>query len=171
MQKHRLSNHSDLAFPHLSRDPRPVGSQPPFGVGHQPLSKPLQPGVRLLRHPIPPCPQALPYGSPSTILAEAVGLTTFHTRTIPEGRRPRLPAGSASSARGKRTLPDLTAHLLVHACQPLWHVVYHDGSAAVHIRWPYPSTPAPDRREADSRNLPSRGCNPSPAPATRRVAC
>ncbi len=26
------SNRSGLAFPHLSRDPRPAGSQPPFGV-------------------------------------------------------------------------------------------------------------------------------------------
>jgi hypothetical protein len=102
---HRLSNHSGLAVPHLSRDSRPVGSQPPFGVGQQPLSGPLQPGFRLLRHPIPPCPQALPYGSPSTLLVGAVGLTTFHTCTIPEGRRPRLNAGSTPSAQGKRTLP------------------------------------------------------------------
>jgi hypothetical protein len=102
---HRLRNHSGLAVPHRSRDPRPVGSQPPFGAGQQPLSGPLQPGIRLLRHPIPPCPQAPPYGSPSTILVGAVGLTTFHTCTIPEGRRPRLTAGSTTSARGKRTLP------------------------------------------------------------------
>ena len=102
---HRLSNHSGLAVPHLSRDSRPVGSQPPFGAGHLPLSRPLQPGIRLLRHPIPPCPRAFPCGSPSTILVGAVGLTTFHTRTIPEGRRPRLTAGSAPSARGKRTIP------------------------------------------------------------------
>ena len=102
---HRLSNHSGLAVPHLSRDSRPVGSQPPFGAGQQPLSGPLQPGFRLLRHPIPPCPQALPYGSPSTLLVGAVGLTTFHTCTIPEGRRPRLNAGSTPSAQGKETLP------------------------------------------------------------------
>jgi len=30
---HRLSSHSGLAFPYPSRDPRPVGSRPPFGVG------------------------------------------------------------------------------------------------------------------------------------------
>ena len=110
----------------------------------------------MLRHPIPPCPRALPCGSPSTIPVGAVRLTTFHTCTIPEGRRPRLTAGSATSARGKRTLPGLTAYLLVHAYQPLWHVVYHDGSTAIHVRWPYPSTLAPDRLEADSRNLASR---------------
>ena len=28
-----LSNHDGLAFPPHSRDPRPAGSQPPFGVG------------------------------------------------------------------------------------------------------------------------------------------
>jgi hypothetical protein len=34
---------------------------------------------------------------------------------------------------GRGRSPDLTAYLLVHACQPLWHVAYHDGSAAVHL--------------------------------------
>ena len=102
---HRLRNHGGLAVPHRFRDPRPVGSQPPFGAGQQPLSGPLQSGIRLLRHPIPPCPRALPYGSPSTIPVGAVGLTTFRTCTIPEGRRPRLTAGSTTSTRGNRTTP------------------------------------------------------------------
>ena len=42
-----------------------------------------------------------------------VGLTTLHTRTNPEGLRPRLSAGSATSARGKRTLPRPD-------CPPFW---------------------------------------------------
>jgi hypothetical protein len=156
---HRLSNHSGLAVPHLSRDPRPVGSQPPFGAGHEPLSGRLQAGVRLLRHPIPPCPQALPYGSPSTIPVGAVGLTTFHTCTIPRDVGPALPPAVQHLRGGTGRLPDLTAYLLVHACQPLWHVTYHGGSTAIHVCWPYPSTLAPDRLEANSRNLASRfGC-------------
>jgi len=36
--------------------------------------------------------------------------------------------------RGEISRPsDLTAHLLVHAYQPLWHVASHDGSTAVHM--------------------------------------
>ena len=75
---------------------------------------------------------------------------------FPRDVGPALPPAVHHLRGGRGRSPDLTAHLLVHACQPLWHVTYHDGSTAVHIRWPYPSTLAPDRLEADSRNLASR---------------
>ena len=78
---------------------------------------------------------------------------------FPRDVGPALTPAVRHLRRGRGRSPDLTAHLLVHACQPLWHVAYHDGSTAVHIRWPYPPTLAPDRLEADSRNLASRlGC-------------
>ena len=38
---HRLSNHDGLAFPSLSRHPRPAGSQPPFGVGQRSSPYPI----------------------------------------------------------------------------------------------------------------------------------
>jgi hypothetical protein len=78
---------------------------------------------------------------------------------FPKDLGPALPPAVHPLRGGRGRSPDLTAHLLVHACQPLWHVTYHDGSTAVHICWPYPSTPAPDRLKAGSHNLPSRfGC-------------
>ncbi len=43
-------------FPHLSRDPPPVGSLRPFGLRHEPLSASLQCGVGFLRHPLPAFP-------------------------------------------------------------------------------------------------------------------
>jgi hypothetical protein len=71
----------------------------------EPLSDRLPIGIRFFRHPIPTRPRAHRCGWLSTLPVGTIGLTTFHTRTIPEGRRLRLPAGSASSARGNRTLP------------------------------------------------------------------
>ena len=69
------------------------------GAKLEPLSGRLPTGVRFLRHPIPTHPSASPYGSLSAVLAGMVGLTTLHTRTNPEGLRPRLTAGSPTSAR------------------------------------------------------------------------
>ena len=134
-------------------------------VTFKPVSAPLQDDLRLLRHPIPTRSPAYPCGPLSTFPVGTVGLTTFRTRTIPEGLRPRLSAGSATS-----TWEDvhLTAYLLVHAYQPLWHGYVHDGSTAVHLHWSYPSTLAPNCPEASSRNVPSRfGCPPT----GRRLHC
>jgi len=94
-----------------TRDPSDVSPLSWQGIG--PLSTPLQDGLRFFRPPLPTRPQANPYGPLSTLPVGTVGLTTFHTRTIPEGVRPRLTAGSAGSARGKRTLPRPD-------CSPFW---------------------------------------------------
>ena len=105
----------------LSRDSRPVGSLPPFGVGQSSNPYPirLQTGLRFLRPPIPTRPRVNPCGPPSTILVETVGLTTLRTRTNPEGRRPRLSADSASSAWGEHRTPRPDCPpFLVHAYQP-----------------------------------------------------
>ena len=66
-------------------------------VTFKPVSAPLQDDLRLLRHPIPTRSPAYPCGPLSTFPVGTVGLTTFRTRTIPEGLRPRLSVGSATS--------------------------------------------------------------------------
>ena len=137
-------------------------------VTFKPVSAPLQDDLRLLRHPIPTRSPASPYGPLSTFLVGTVGLTTFRTRTIHEGLSPDFPP-AVQHLRGRIFgLPNLTAYLLVHAYQPLWHGYVYDGSTAVHLHWSYPSTLAPNCPEASSRNVPSRfGC-----PSTgRRLHC
>ena len=75
------------------------------GAKLEPLSDPLQNGIRFLRPPLPPRPSVNPCRSPSTVPVGTVGLTTLRTRTSPEGRRPRLSAGSTTSARGELQAP------------------------------------------------------------------
>ena len=78
------------------------------------------------------CPPSLTPSSTSTplrtafhVLVETMGLTTFHTSTIPGGHRLRLSAGGATSTRGDTRAPlpghvpfrsSLSASL---ACRPL----------------------------------------------------
>ena len=97
-----------------------------------------------------------------------LGLPRFTRVPILRNLGPALPP-AVQHLRGESiSPPDLTAYLLVHAYQPLWHVHCYDGSTAIHICWPYPSTPAPDHLEAGSHNLPSRFSRPL---IRRRLQC
>jgi hypothetical protein len=62
---------------------------------------------------IPARPSAHPCGRLSSVLVGTVGLTTFHTRTAPEGVRPHLYAGSTTSARRDHSTPR-------PGCVPFW---------------------------------------------------
>ena len=108
---HRLSNRDGLAVPPFSRDPRPAGSQPPFGAGQSLNPYPRLPsGVRFLQHPLPPRPPVHPHGRPPTSLWKQWGLPRSTRVPFPEGVRLRLSAGGTTSARGDIATP-LPRHL------------------------------------------------------------
>ena len=167
---HRLSNHSGLAVPHLSRDPRPVGSRPPFGAGQSlnPYPTDYRPAFACSDIPYPLALRHTLAGVRPPSLWGQWGLPRCTRVPFLKDVGPALPP-AAQHLRGEISrLPDQTAYLLVHAYQPLGHVASHDVSTAVHMCWPYPSTPAPDRREAGSRNVPSRFSCPL---IRRRLQC
>ena len=144
-----------------TREPIRPGSQPPFGVGQS--SNPYPVGYRPafacsdLLYPLAHR-YALAGDLPPSVWGQ-LGLTRCTRVPLPKGLGPTC-APAAQHLRGETIrLPDLAAYLLVHACQPLWHALSNDASTVVHLSWPYPSTPAPDRHEAGSRNVSSRiGC-------------
>ena len=82
----------------------------------QPLSGPLQAGLRFLPHPVPAAPSArLAARFP---LREGYGLTTF--RPWNAGGLGRASAPVARHLRRTSSeRPDLATHLLVQACQHL----------------------------------------------------
>jgi hypothetical protein len=99
----------------------------------EPLSGPLQIGIRFFRHPIPTRPRARSRGRPSTFLWERMGLPRSTRVPVQKDVGSALPP-AVQHLRGEISRPsDLTAYLLVHAYQPLWHVASHDGSTAVHM--------------------------------------
>ena len=129
-----------------SRPPTPEGSQPAFAWGDvamaQPLSGPLQVGLRFLPRPLPAAPSVrLAARLPSR---EDYGLTTLH-----RGNLRGLGPASTPVARHLRRMssehPDLATYLLVQACQHLWLVCNHDaygGSPGLTIpRAPGPRPP------------------------------
>ena len=85
-----------------------------------PLSAPLQTGIRFLRLPLPAAPSAfLTVGLP---LGRSYGLTTFRLNDTPRFRS-RLSAGGAYVHVVRLcSEPSLTAYLLVRASQHLWLV-------------------------------------------------
>jgi len=103
---HRLSNHGGLAIPYLSRDPRPVGSQPPFRVGQSSNPYPDYYGLAFACSDIP-YPLALGRSLAGVRPHPCGGSGAYHVPHAyhPEGRRPRLTAGSAPSAQGNGTRP------------------------------------------------------------------
>jgi len=89
-------------------------------------------------------------------LWERLGLPRSARVPFPKDLDPAFPP-AVQHLRGRMfRLPNLTAYLLVHAYQPLWHGFVYDGSTAVHLHWSYPSTLAPNCPEDSSRNVPSR---------------
>ena len=122
---HCPSNGTGCAVPHLSRDSRPVGSQPPFGVGQSLNPYPIR------YRPAFACsdilyPLARRYALADDLppsLWEPLGLPRFPRVPLPKVLGPASPP-AALHLRGESTrLPDQATYLLVHACQPLWHVL------------------------------------------------
>ncbi len=110
-RRHRLSNHDGLAFPPLSRDTRPAGSQPPCRAGQMQNPYPNHYSPAFAFSGIPyPLVHRFTLAGDLPLPVETMGLTTFRTSTIPGGIRPRLSAGGTTSARGVRVSP-LPRHL------------------------------------------------------------
>jgi hypothetical protein len=104
-----------------------MGSQPAFAWGDvacaQPLSTPLQGGVRLLPRPLPASPSArLTARFP---FRERYGLTTFHTNTLDDLGSACPPVERHLREMNKKHL-HLSTYLLVQAFQPLWLVESDD---------------------------------------------
>jgi len=130
---HRLSNHSGLAVPHHSRDPRPVGSQPPFGAGHNPYPDHYSLAFACSDIPYPLARGRSLAGVRPPSLWEQWGLPRCTRVSFTKDLGSACPPAAQSPRGEKEWLPDLAAYLLVHACQPLWHVVLNDGSMAIHV--------------------------------------
>src|SRR3954447_7533369 len=122
------------------REVRPLSR----GVMSQPLSDPLQAGLRFFPRPLPAAPSAhLTAGLPSR---EDDGLSTLH-RKNPRGLGPALTPVARHLRRMSLQHPDLAT--------------YHFGPslsapAAVHPGWPYHVPLVPDRPGAGSRRFSSR---------------
>ena len=111
------------------------------GVMSQPLSDPLQAGLRLLPRPLPAVPSArLAAGLPSR---EGYGLTTLHHGN-PRGLGPAYTPVAHHLRRVSSEHPDLATNLLVQAYQHLWLVLCDDacgGSPGLTV--PRPPGPQP----------------------------
>ena len=136
---------------HVRRHPGEVRSLS-RGVMSQPLSDPLQAGLRFLPRPLPAAPSAhLAAGLPSR---EDDGLNTLH-RGNPRGLGPASTPVARHLRRMSEQHPDLATYLLVQACQHLWLVLGYDacgGSPGLAI----PRAPGPRPPGAGSRDLGSR---------------
>ncbi len=121
---HRISNHGSLAFPRLSRDPRPVGSQPPYGAGQSSNSYPVdyRPTFAYSDLPYPLILRRILAGHFPPSLWERLGLPCCTRVPFLKDVGTALPPAVHHLRGGKGRPPDLTAHLLVHAYKPLWHV-------------------------------------------------
>ncbi len=96
------------------------------GMMFQPLSGPLQPGIRFLQPPIPAQPTAFltvrlpePYRAPAAIRAYHVPYT------LQDWVRTRLSAGGPMTTYSEFPAEYPTTYLLVSACQQLWHRHIH----------------------------------------------
>ena len=130
----------------------------------QPLSAPLQNGIRFLPPPLPAAPSAhLAVRFPSSPLAYGAGRTTGLPRSadVPQWQRPHLYAGGSPSAPQE-----------FGACGPGHAPFGPSGSAAcacsyvttptmLYLGWPYHCILVPDHLAAGSRSYGSRlGCPP-----------
>src|SRR5512138_1008461 len=109
----------------------------------QPLSDPLQAGLRFLPRPLPAAPSAhLAAGLPSR---EDDGLTTSHRRN-PRGLGPALTPVALRLRRGTSQPPDLATYRLVQAYQHLWLVsVYGACGGSPGLALPRAPGPRPPR--------------------------
>ncbi len=160
---------------HVRQHLREVGSLS-RGVMSQPLSGPLQAGLRFLPHPLPAAPSArLAAGLPSR---ENDGLTTLHRRN-PRGLGPASTPVAHHLRRMSLKHPVLAAHRLVQACQHLWLVIINDaygGSPGLAVpRRPWSPTAAVLAVATSARasvailadeDTSSRGLHTPPLPAT-----
>ena len=130
----------------------------------QPVSRPLQPGVRFFRIPLPTAPTAflmvrLP--SPAALWAYPV------PHKSPSGADPSSSPAADRPWRSSIQRPHLTAYRLVQACQHVWLVKDHD----VYRKFTYVgrtrSSLAPLRLRAGRFRLASR----LGVPDIRRLRC
>jgi hypothetical protein len=142
-----------------SRPPQGWQSQPPLAVQLSAYQAEATVSRALRTLGLPPTHGSVGYRWQNTGSCSLINTRATSCRTVLKGLGPAF-APAVLHPRGETVeLPDLTAHLLVPACQPLWHGSRHDASPAAHIRWPSPSTLAPDQPEACSHHRPSRvGC-------------
>jgi hypothetical protein len=109
---------------HVRRHPKEVSSLS-RRVMSQPLSGPLQAGIRFLPRPLPAAPSVrLAAGLPSR---EGDGLTTLHRRN-PRGLGPASTPVAQHLRRMSLKHPDLATYLLVQAYQHLWLVLINDAN-------------------------------------------
>lgn len=130
----------------------------------QPVSFPLQKGIRFLRTPLPT--------GPTVFLAVHLPLPAVRwaypvPHEFQDGADPSYSTGGIMSMRAHvaKTLP--AAYLLVQACQHIWLVLCDDALTDVHICWSYPSVPcvSPPLCWQVSLNLTAS------LPVTRRLRC
>jgi len=109
---HRLSNHDGLAFPSLSRHPRPAGSQPPFGAGQCSSPYPIhyRPAFAFSGLPYPTVHRYTLTDDFPRSLWERPGLPRFAQAPFPEGLGPVFPPMALYLRGVKRwhPLPDHT---------------------------------------------------------------
>jgi len=116
------------------------------GMMFQPLSEPLQPGVRFFQPPIPAQPTAFlavrlpePYRAPAAIRAYHVPCA------LHDWVRACLFTGGPMATHSDIPTEYPTTHLLVSACQQLWHCnaygVYQQFTYVAHTSQPGSLTP------------------------------
>jgi len=119
---HRLRNRPGCTFPHLSRDPRPVGSQPPFGVGQSSNPYPVdyRPAFASSDLPYPLTHRRALTGHFPPSLRGWLGLPRCTRVPILKDLGPALPP-AVQPLRGEISRPsDLTAYLFGPCLSASW---------------------------------------------------
>ena len=121
-RRHLLASSSGWSNFLAPQDPREIGPLS-RGVILQPLSAPLQDGLRLLPHPLPA--SALVGLAAFLPRKDGDGFITFRRCTVR-----RLGCASSPGERcpraGSSECRNLSPCLLAQACQPLWPVIIND---------------------------------------------
>jgi hypothetical protein len=125
-----------LALARRCRDARPAGSQPPFEVGQRasPYPRHYSAAFACSGLPYPLDRHSTLAGKLPPSLRGRSGLPRFAPVPLPQGLGPAFAPAVQHLRKENLRLPDLTAYLLVHACQPLGDALGNDASAAVHMR-------------------------------------
>jgi len=122
----------------------------------QPLSSPLQVGIRFLGLPLPAALAVCPYGQPGHLWWQRIGLTVFRVSDNGEVRRCLSPGGFTAPT-GNPTVPVPPTCLLATAFQHLWLFWPHERSNDTSFVFAMLSIPSPPLRDARSSVSPSRG--------------